>query len=500
LASFDIRREIEREHAHLNAGQRAAVEQVLSSRDQITALEGAAGSGKTTSLAAIREAAEREGYHVEGFAPTSRAAQKLAEAGIETETLQRHLAKSETVHNGAKRLYIVDESSLASTKQVNEFFARLQERERVVLVGDVRQHQAVDAGAPYQQLQEAGMQTARLDEIVRQKDPALKEAVEQLARGEVKHAVENLDRQGRVHQIEDRQERLTEIAREYVRQPEKTLVVSPDNESRREINTLIRHEMQERGQIEQTEQKLRVLTSRQELTGADRAWATQYERGDVVRYAKGSKSLGIDKGEYARVEEVDQKQNLITIERQNGKRLSYDPRRLQGVTIYQESERAISRGERVQFTAPSKELKVANRELGTVEKIDGDGNMQIKMDSGRTVEMNVQQHPHLDYGYAVTSHSSQGQTCERVLVHADTEQSQQLVNSRMAYVSVSRAQYDAHIYTNDRAHLGEHLERDVSHRTAMEPGHSVDTHSHSQSENQTQHQEHSQAQGQGMGM
>jgi ATP-dependent exoDNAse (exonuclease V) alpha subunit len=112
----------------------------------------------------------------------------------------------------------------------------------------------------------------------------------------------------------------------------------------------------------------------------------------------------------------------------------------------------------------------------------------------------VQQHPHLDYGYAVTSHSSQGQTCERVLVHADTEQSQQLVNSRMAYVSVSRAQYDAHIYTNDRAHLGEHLERDVSHRTAMEPGHSVDTHSHSQSENQTQHQEHSQAQGQGMGM
>jgi len=65
----------------LSESQRAAVEQILSSRDQVTALEGVAGAGKTTSLVAIREAAEREGYKVEGFAPTSRAAQKLGEAG-----------------------------------------------------------------------------------------------------------------------------------------------------------------------------------------------------------------------------------------------------------------------------------------------------------------------------------------------------------------------------------------------------------------------------------
>ena len=146
---------------------------MLSSRDQVTALEGVAGAGKTTSLTAIRAAAEREGYTVEGFAPTSRAAQKLEEAGVKSSTLQHHLAHSEEAHEG-RRLYIVDEASLASTKQVNEFLHRLDSQDRVLLVGDTRQHEAVEAGRPYQQLQEAGMQTARLDEIVRQKDPELK--------------------------------------------------------------------------------------------------------------------------------------------------------------------------------------------------------------------------------------------------------------------------------------------------------------------------------------
>ena len=92
------------------------------------ALEGVAGGGKTTSLAAVREAAERAGYQVEGLAPTSRAAQKLAEAGIETQTLQRHLARGEQQDDGQKRLYVVDESSMASTKQMHTFVERLKRK------------------------------------------------------------------------------------------------------------------------------------------------------------------------------------------------------------------------------------------------------------------------------------------------------------------------------------------------------------------------------------
>lgn len=467
MVSSEVWREVEERHAHLSTSQRFAVEQIVSSQDKIMGLEGVAGAGKTTSLAAVREAAEQEGYEVRGLAPTSRAAHKLAESGIESETLQRHLRREEQPAEGQKRLYVLDESSLASTKQMNEFLHRLQGENRVLLVGDTRQHEAVEAGRPYQQLQEAGMQTVRLDEIVRQKDPALKEAVEQLARGDVFGAIENLDRQGRVHEIVGRDERLSEIAREYAREPQGTLVISPDNESRRELNGLIHREMQERGDVSQDEHKLRVLDSRQEMTGADRQWAGQYEEGDVVRYARGSKVLGIEPGEYARVESVDTKENRVSIERENGEHQTYDPRRLAGVAVYHETERAFSEGDRVQFTAPSRDLHVANRELGSIEKINDAGGVHIRMDSGREVAFNIREHPHLDHGYAVTSHSSQGQTAERVLIHVDTEMGGQLVNSRTAYVSVSRGQHDAAIYTNDKSELARDLSRDVSQRTAI---------------------------------
>ena len=94
----------------------------------------------------------------------------------------------------------------------------------------------------------------------------------------------------------------------------------------------------------------------------------------------------------------------------------------------------------------------------------------MRLDSGRTVALNIRENPHLDYGYAVTSHSSQGQTADRVLIHVDTEQAgEKLVNRRLAYVAVSRGRYDAQLYTNDKTQLTDQLSRDVSHRSAIEP-------------------------------
>ena len=468
LVSHEVWQSVQQNHTHLSASQRTAVEQTLSTRDKIVGLEGIAGAGKTTSLSAIRESVEREGYQVVGLAPTSRAAHKLGESGIESHTLQRQLIRNEAPNDGQKRFFVIDESSLTSTKQMNEFFHRLQASDRVLLVGDTRQHEAIEAGRPYKQLQEAGMQTARLGEIVRQKDPNLKEAVEQFAHGDVFGGIASLDQQGRVHEIVNHQERMSAIAREYSRHPEGTLVISPDNESRRELNSLIHRELQNRGDVSKDEHKLRVLESRQEMTGADRQWAGQYEPGDVLRYSRGSKTEGIKPGEYARVTAVDAKENRVTIEREVGTLQTYDPRRLSGVSVHRESEREFSKGDRVQFTAPSRELHVANRDLGTIKHVNSNGDLRIRMDSGHEVRFNVHEHPHLDYGYAVTSHSSQGQTADRVLIHVDTEKSELLVNNRFAYVSVSRAQHDAHIYTNNGSKLSRSLSRESSQRTATE--------------------------------
>ena len=232
------------QYSHLNRAQKTVIEDVLSSRDRIQGIQGFAGSGKTTTLAAIRTAAEGQGHHVEGFAPTSRAARQLKEAGIEAGTLQAFLARTANPDaEERKHLYLVDESSLASTNQVREFLSRLGADDRVLLIGDIRQHQGVEAGRPFEQLQEAGMRTARLDEIVRQQDPALKSTVELLATGQVSAALDVLQEQGRVKEIPNAEDRLRTIAKTYVESPDNTLIVSPDNASRRELNVAVRQEL-----------------------------------------------------------------------------------------------------------------------------------------------------------------------------------------------------------------------------------------------------------------
>ncbi|MGB8832459.1 MAG: AAA family ATPase [Candidatus Sulfotelmatobacter sp.] len=133
------------------------------------------------------------------------------------------------------------------------------------------------------------MKTVRLEEIVRQKDPALKQLVEQLAQGEVQEAIQNLDRQGRVHEIQGHDERIATIAKEYAQLPENTLVISPDNRSRMEINERVHAELQRSGLVSREERRIRTLVPRQDLTGADRTWAARYEVGDVLRYSRTSK-------------------------------------------------------------------------------------------------------------------------------------------------------------------------------------------------------------------
>jgi hypothetical protein len=470
LVEGRVRIETEDRHPELNAGQRQAVDEIFLSRAQIVGLDGVAGAGKTTTLAVVREGAEQDGYKVEGFAPTSGAAKKLGEAGIDTKTLQAHLAQGQRADTGEHRLYVMDESSLASTKQMHEFVSRLHPNDRVLLVGDTRQHESVEAGRIFAQLQDAGMKTVKLEEIVRQRDPELKQTVEQLARGQVGEAIAGLERQGRIHEVPGHEDRIAAIAKEYAKSPDNTLVVSPDNRSRAEINQAIHAELQAKGVVGREEHRAQVLVPRQDLTGADRIWAARYNPGDVLRYSRSSQETGIGKGEYARVKSVDAPNNRLTVERKDGTEQSYDPRRQQGVSVYREQERAFSVGDRVQLTAPLPDLKLANRELGTVEGIGQDGRMSLKMDGGRAVELDSAKNPHLDHGYAVTSHSGQGQTADRVLIHVDTELgAKDLLNNRMAYVAVSRGAYDAQIFTNDREKLGAALGHDVSHSSAHAP-------------------------------
>lgn len=456
----------------LNDSQRKVIEEVLNTGDRIHGLQGRAGTGKTTVLSSVREGAERMGFVVEGFAPTSRASAQLREAGIDATTLQSFLSRGEasTARNSEQRhLYMLDESSLASTRQMRDFLHRVGPNDRVLVIGDTRQHQGVDAGRPFQQMQEVGLRTSSLDRIMRQKDPELLRAVEHLSRNETREGIEMLRSQGRITEVTDTRDRIAAIARDYAARPENTIVVSPDNQRRRDINTAIREELARGQRLGAESVTVRTLTHRSDMTGADRTWAVRYNPGDVVQYVSGSNVVGIERGALATVQAVDSHANLLTVEFRTGTTITYDPRRLRGVNVFREEEREFAKKDRVQFTTSLKELGVANRDLGTIQRLEGD-RMTVLLDGkeARTVTFNTDEVRHIDHGYAVTSHSSQGLTAGRVLAHFDTDGPRALINTRLAYVAISRASEEARIYTNDTATLGRRLAAEQSKTAAIE--------------------------------
>ena len=454
----------------LNEAQRDVITDVLTSRDRIHGVQGLAGTGKTTVLASIREGAEKNGYKVDGFAPTSRAADQLREEGIEATTLQSFLARKQQYPNApaSRHLYMLDESSLASTRQMRAFLEKIEPGDRVLIIGDTAQHQGVDAGRPFEQMQDAGMRTSQLDQIVRQKDPELLKAVQYLAKGQTVKGIEMLAQQGRITQIVDPNQRITAMAKDYAANPERTIIVSPDNRSRQLINQAVRVELQELGRLGAEQKTFSVLAHRSDMTGADREWAARYKAGDILKYDKGSKAHGIARNSTAVVLSADARNNTVTVQEDGGGTITYDPKRLKGVNVYRETKNDFATGDRIQFTAKDKELGVNNRDLGTITQL-ADGQITVQMDgrTERAVQFDPAKMRHFDHGYAVTSHVSQGLTEGRVIANIDTDSARSLINTRLAYVTVSRAEHDARIYTNDAEGLAARLATDISKTSAV---------------------------------
>jgi len=287
-----------RQNITLNPDQRQAVLALLGNRDKVVALQGRAGVGKTTAMRVLREAAERSGYAVCGIAPTTMAARELAGSGIKSQTLQRFLITPRQDGEG-KRLIVLDESSLSDTRRINALLKRLGEEERILLVGDRDQHQAVEAGAPFEQLEtEAEIETVWIKKVVRQQEPGYRRAVELLQEGQFREAVELLHEQGRIVEIGDESDRIMALAEWYVAQPEGNLAVVPGNRERVFANAVIHRMLQEKGTVDAEDHPTSILTNRDDMTSADRQWVARYKPGeDVVRYREGSAVFGIGKGE-----------------------------------------------------------------------------------------------------------------------------------------------------------------------------------------------------------
>lgn len=232
------------------------------------------------------------------------------------------------------------------------------------------------------------------------------------------------------------------------------------------MNEEIRKLLIEKGHVQNRGCEHAILV-RRHLTRAQLAHARNYQHGDVLAFSRGSKKRGIAKGAALSVENVDARRNALMLRMGDGTRMALNPARWRGVEVFRPELRPIAVGDRIQFRAPQRSLKVANGEFATIIALDT-AQATLRLDSKREISAPLAQLRHIDLGYASTSHAAQGATVDCVIVNVDTMRNDRLVNARQLYVSISRARFDAHLYTNDVQALGRSLARDPNKANALD--------------------------------
>jgi len=463
----------------LSEAQRRVAQHILTSPDQVLAVEGKAGAGKTHTLQAVVEAAKAQGWQVRGLAPDTSSVQTLAEeAGVPARTLAA-LAVERSGLPTARQLWLVDEAGKMSSRQAEALFLKAREAEaRVVLVGDRLQHAAVEAGMPFAYLQEAGLKAVRLDEIRRQQDPELRAAVASASEGRTREAVQRLAGLGQVEEHPDRSGRHQAVAEAFLATPrgQSCLVIAPSHDERKDLNQRIREALIAQGRVARASHPATILVSRG-LTLAQKQNALSYEEGDRVRFHQGSQKLDVRRGQTGVVLAVDRQKGRLQVEMEDGRRIEVQPRRNHGVEVFREEPRRFAVGDRIQYREAQVPegsrvkvdgYRIANGQVGVIRAIDGKGRAQIQLEgSGRRVALDLGRPQPIDHAYALTSHSSQGRTVDRALVVVDTEQSRELVNRQQFYVGISRARLEARVFTDSREELPRAVDRDAGKASAL---------------------------------
>jgi len=433
-----------------------------------SAIEGLAGTTKTTTVGAVKEFAESQGWTVRGLGTTSGSVNALAEAGIESRTVAKALAAPLPPKAG-RELWIVDESSLLATRPVNSLLKLAHERgiERMVFVGDQKQHLAIEAGSPVRQFLADNLAVARLTTIRRQQDPELRRAVELGASERIREAIDLLIEQNRVSAIPDPAKRYERIAADYLQAHEagqRCLVVSPANDERKAINNAIRSTLVAHHYVASIGLEHQILI-RRDQTPAQLRDARSYHEGDVLYFRRGSKRQQIPKGAYLTVRAVNE--TSLTLAGENGRRFEFDPSTLKATQAYSTESRTIAVGDRLQWREPDNQRRIANGEYATITKLDPH-QIEVQLDKGRKLSTPLAEARKVDLGYASTSHAAQGATVDRVLVNIDSSRSAQLVNDRMCYVAISRARLDARIYTDDQERMRRAVARTQQEQLAVD--------------------------------
>ncbi|MBX9647246.1 MAG: Ti-type conjugative transfer relaxase TraA [Xanthobacteraceae bacterium] len=283
----------------LSSEQADALAHVTDGRD-LGIVVGHAGSGKSALLGVAREVWEAAGYEVRGVALSGIAAENLESgSGITSRTIAsmeygwgqgRDLL---TIRN----VLVIDEAGMVGTRQLERVLSHAADAgAKVVLVGDIKQLQAIEAGAAFRSIHERHG-GAEIGEVRRQREDWQRDATRDLATGRTGHALDAYRSQGMVHEAQSREQARDDLIDRWDRNrqtsPDRTrIILTHTNDEVRALNEAARTRMRAAGDLGN---EVRVTVER-----GDRGFAG----GDRVMFLQNERGLGVKNGTLGAIEQV----------------------------------------------------------------------------------------------------------------------------------------------------------------------------------------------------
>ena len=453
--------------SHLSAEQQAAVRHILTSRDQVIALRGGAGVGKTTLMKDAVSAIEKQGLKVYAFAPSAVASREtLREAGFaNADTVAQLMLNTKLQKEIRGQVIWIDEAGLLGVRDLWRVMELAGNDTRVILTGDTAQHAPVARGDAFRLLQEyAGLKVAEVTQIRRQELEEYRRAIESLSKGDLRTAFRRLDALGAFVEIDDDERRYRELAADYIalggKRCDFPLVVSPTHAEGGRVTAAIREARSEAGQLGAERKFLQYHNLQWEE--AERTRIENYRPGLVVQFHQNSR--GITRGALFRVTGRTET-GAVEMRGEKGETRLLPLKEAKKFLVYQEREIALAKGDLLRITrnAQSEDGKrLNNGNVFAIEKFTKSG--EIILSNGARLAAD---HGHFAYGYCQTSHSSQSKSVRHVLV-AQSEDSFLAASKEQFYVSCSRGKQTIRIYTDNRRGLQEAVGNSSSRMAAIE--------------------------------
>ena len=455
----------------LTEGQKEAVRLILRSPDPVVGVQGFAGTGKTRMLNEVATLAG--GRQVFGLAPSSEAARVLGvEGGIGVTTLQWLLTRYGSIAEGTATeeeiaragqtfrdaVVVVDEASMVGTVQMRDLQRILAPLgvARLVLVGDSLQLRSVAAGQPFRLLQRAGMATARMDDVIRQRSVDLKAAVEHMVAGDPALAVESIAADVRELPADAL---AGTAARLWLSLPpdarKETVILAPTHEMREEINAVVRRGLADEGVLGRRSVEIGRLVDRR-FTRVHAADRESYRPGDVV--VANRDVYGLREGEAWTVAGTGE--DGVRLERR-GETRAFAPsgNAARNLSLCESRPLPLRSGDEIVWTRNLRRRGLINGERATVERIAGD-RIDVRTHSGRRLRFAVDDDDlrHIDHAWSSTVYRAQGLTRDNVIAVLDS--ASMMSDRAMLYVEMSRARDGFVLLTDDTEELVSRLERE----------------------------------------